>query len=207
LLLGSQPVDDSRDSSYQGGIVRHLLLTLVLVQSLILLPRLAHASETDQRSNLPPLKMSVAVGLGFLLCPDSATEPELGSAFNCSGLATTPVSVELELINKPAAKPQWLYYEANYTSTETFVGVKTTVELLVMYAKYDGITSGFIDGRLTSVKNGVTSKPVYFRTSAVGGLDHLTYSSTFGETIRVKSKGAKVWMRYMPNVAIDAGAH
>lgn len=155
----------------------------------------------------PPktLKMSVGIGLGYQLCPERKAPglPDLQDAFLCSGLKATPVKVELDLVNKPAAKPEWLFYEAPYKQTLQFKDITITIEMLVMYAKYDGQTSGFIDGRIYSTQNGVQGAPVYFRSSAGGGLDKLTYSSAYGATVPFPlSNGTTA--QFSPYVAIDS---
>jgi hypothetical protein len=162
------------------------------------------ASGKAQAAPPASLKMAVGIGLGYQLCPErkGSSLPDLQDAFLCSQKSATPQYIELELKNKPAAKPEWLYYEAPYNETVEFRDIKVTLEALVMYAKYDGKTSGFIDGRLYSEQNGKRSEPVYFRASAEGGLDKLTYSSAYGTTTPFKlSNGTTA--QFSPFVAFD----
>ncbi len=136
----------------------------------------AYAQVTPPKT----LKMKVAIGLGFQLCPENKTLPKLQDAYLCSGLAATPQTVEVEMQNMKAAKPEWLFYQGAYNTSMTFQDVSITLEALVMYAKADGGTQAFIDGRLISTRHGVASQPIYFRASAQGGSQNFTYSSTFG---------------------------
>jgi hypothetical protein len=147
-----------------------------------------------------PLKVQLAVGLGWQLCPKTNSLPPLGLAFYCSGLAATTDNLELELINKPAAHPDWLYWEATHFETVKFQDITSTVELLVMFAKYDGKSSAFIDGRIVSEKAGVKSEPVYFRMSADGGFENLKYTSAYGATVAVTGMDS----RFSPYVAVQA---
>lgn len=143
---------------------------------------LGAAAPAAQAAPPSTLKMSVGIGLGYQLCPErkSTGLPDLQDAFLCSGLKGVPQKIELELQNKPAAKPEWLFYEAPYAQTLQFKDITIKLEMLVMYAKYDGQTSGYVDGRITSEQNGKQGAPVYFRSSAIGGLSALSYSSSFG---------------------------
>lgn len=164
----------------------------------VLLPFTSHAQVKPPAT----LKMKVSIGLGFHVCPERKSLPPLQDAYLCSGLSATPQTVELTLENKPAAKPTWLFYEAPYTMTTTFQDIVVTMEALVMYAKIDGTTTGFVDGRLISTKAGVASEPIYFRASAPGGLDKFTYTSAYGTVTRIplgKSTG-----EFAPYVVIDA---
>lgn len=127
--------------------------------------------------------VKLRLGLGWQLCPTRSEEPPIELAFMCSGLAAGLEDVELVLERKPAAKPQWKYFEAKYDQQVKFHDITSTVELLVMYAEYDGLTSGFIDGRISSEKDGVKTKAVYFRSSAAGGLEKLNYQSFYGADV------------------------
>ncbi len=154
----------------------------------------------------PPasLKMKVGIGLGFQLCPEkNGAAPALQDAFLCPGMKGIAHSVELDLQNKPASNPNWLFFEAPYAETIKFNNVTVTLKALVMYAKLDTYTMGYVDGSLTSTQNGVTSAPSYFRVSAEGGLDKLTYSSSFGSVSPIvlsdKSTG-----RFLPYVVVQA---
>lgn len=159
---------------------------------------------SSRAQGAPPstLTMKVAIGLGFHVCPERKTLPPLQEAYLCSGLAANPQTVELTLVNQPAAKPTWLFYEVPYTMTTKFQDIEVTMESLVMYSKVDGVTTGYVDGRLISTKAGVASDPVYFRASATGGLDKLTYSTTYGSMTKVPlSKGTG---EFSPYVVITA---
>ena len=148
----------------------------------------------------PPatLTMKVAIGLGFHVCPERKTLPPLQEAYLCSGLAASPQTVELTLVNQPAAKPTWLFYEVPYTMTTKFQDIEVTMECLVMYSKVDGVTTGYVDGRLISTKAGVASEPIYFRASATGGLDKFSYSTTYGSMTKVPlSKGMGEFSPYV----------
>lgn len=189
------------------SLIRSLVFGLTLSASLVLAAvraQAATASATAQAATAPPasLKMKVNIGLGYHLCPERKKLPDLQDAFLCSGLSATTQTFELELINKPASQPDWLFYEAPYTQTIQFNNIKVTLTALVMYAKYDGKTSGFIDGRLISEENGVQGAPTYFRASAEGGLANLSYSSTYGATTPVPLKNGTVG-QFAPYVAFD----
>jgi len=123
---------------------------------------------------------SIGIGVGYQLCPHRAELPGLDVAFNCSNLQATPRKISLTLQRKPAAKPDWLYYEAPYNETITFQNIKVTVEALVMYAKWDGKVAGFVDGRIITETDGKKSAPVYFRSTGMGGLQKIGYSATLG---------------------------
>ena len=125
------------------------------------------------------LKMTVGIGMGYQLCP-AKQSTDLQDVFLCPGLMGVPRAHELELQNKPSSNPKWLFYEAPYSETITFNNVTVKMDALVMYAKLDGYTMGYVDGKIVSTQNGVDSAPVYFRASAEGGLDKLTYSSAYG---------------------------
>jgi hypothetical protein len=157
-------------------------------------------ASTEASAPVPSIKVKIAVGLGWEVCPKTDGLPPLDTAFMCSGLAATLENINLELINKPAAKPTWLYYDAPYTATTKFQDITTTVELLVMYAEFDGKKMGFVDGRLISERAGVKSEPIYFRASADGGLQNLRYSSTYGGSLKLTASDA----RYSPYMALDA---
>ncbi len=182
-------------------------VSLVLKKSIVLGATVlvtAFAFSTSAEAAPPAkLKMSVGIGLGFQLCPEKKTPglPDLQDAFLCSGLKATPQKIELELENKPAAKPEWLFYEAPYTQTLQFKDVKVTLEMLVMYAKYDGQTSGFVDGRIISEQNGKQTAPVYFRYSAGGGLDKISYSSAFGAASPIPLSNGVA--QFSPYVAVE----
>lgn len=155
----------------------------------------------------PPatLKMKVAIGLGYHLCPERKTLPSLQDAYLCAGMVGVPKTIELDLVNKPAAKPTWLFYEAPYNTSLTFNNVTVTMEALVMYSKVEGQTTGYVDGRLISTQNGKQSEPVYFRASAPGGLENLTYSSSYGAKSMIQlSKGQGEFAPYVTITKADA---
>ncbi|RYZ77317.1 MAG: hypothetical protein EOP05_02205 [Proteobacteria bacterium] len=184
------------------SLVSGLALTTAMVLSTSALTLAASAATAAEKAPPASLKMKVNIGLGYHLCPERKTLPDLQDAFLCSGLAATTQTVELNLINKPASQPDWLFYEAPYTQTISFNNINVTMTALVMYAKYDGKTSGFIDGRLISEQNGVQGAPVYFRASAEGGLGNLTYSSAYGATTPVPLRNGTVG-QFAPYVAFD----
>lgn len=126
------------------------------------------------------MKMKIGIGLGFQLCPVRKTLPSLETAYLCSGLVATPQTIEVEMQNMKAAKPEWLFYQGSYNTSTTFQDITITLEALVMYAKVDGGTTAYVDGRLISTRNGVAAQPIYFRASAKGGSQNFAYSSTYG---------------------------
>jgi hypothetical protein len=152
----------------------------------------------------PPktMKMKVAIGLGWQLCPNRPTLPSLEDAFICSGLGATPQTVEVEMQNMKAAKPEWLFYQGNYNTSQTFQDVTVTLDALVMYAKIDGGTTAFIDGRLISTQNGVAGQPIYFRASSQGGSQNFTYSSSYGTMNPIKLSNGKT-AEFTPYMTID----
>lgn len=149
------------------------------------------------------LKMKIGIGMGYQLCPQAKATPTLQDAFLCPGLLGVTQTVELTLVNKPAAKPTWLFYEAPYTQTITFNNVTVKMDALVMYAKLDGLTMGYVDGQIVSTQNGKDSAPVYFRASAEGGLDKLSYSSAFGSASPIVLSDKSIG-QFSPYVVVDA---
>jgi hypothetical protein len=149
----------------------------------------------------PPktMKMKVGIGLGWQLCPNRPTLPSLEDAYLCSGLVATPQTIEVEMVNMKAAKPEWLFYQGSYETSQSFQDVTVKLEALVMYAKVDGGTTAFVDGRLISTQNGVSGQPIYFRASAQGGSQNFTYSSTYGTMNPIKLSNGKTaeWTPYM----------
>lgn len=133
----------------------------------------------------PPqtLKFKVGIGLGYQLCPERKALPTLQDAFLCSGLSGQPSTVELTLTNKPAADKNSLYYEAPYSQKVQFKDITVLMEALVMYAKANGQTYAFVDGRIISVRGGVPSQPIYFRSTGFGGFEKLGYQSTYGAMV------------------------
>jgi hypothetical protein len=163
-----------------------------------LLVLLLGASAYAQVTPPPTMKIKVAIGLGFQLCPERKTLPSLESAYLCSGLVATPQTVEVEMQNMKAAKPEWVFYQGSYNTSTTFQDVSITLESLVMSSKVDGKTTAFIDGRLISTRKGVASQPIYFRASAQGGSQNFTYSSTYGTMSPIiLTKGTAEFTPYM----------
>jgi|GEM_PF-3921601 len=160
-----------------------LLLALVLLIS---------ASSYAQVVAPKTMKMKVAIGLGWQLCPHRTALPSLEDAYLCSGLAATPQTIEVEMQQQKAAKPEWLFYQGSYENTATFKDITVKMEALVMYAKVDGGTTAFVDGRLISTQNGVAAQPIYFRASAQGGSQNFTYSSTYGTVSPVKLSNGSI---------------
>ncbi len=143
----------------------------------------------------PPktMKMKVAIGLGWALCPSrGGALPSLEDAYLCSGLKSVPRTVEIEMNQQKASKPEWLFYQGSYNTSTSFQDVTVTLESLVMYAKVDGTTTAFIDGRLVTTRGGVASQPIYFRASADGGAQNFTYSSTYGTMSPIKLKDGSI---------------
>ena len=179
--------------------VCHVLLVAVLIGFSMHGP-LASAQVTPPKT----MKVKIGIGLGYQLCPHRSSLPDLGDAFSCSGMNALPQPIELELVNKPAAKPTWLYYEAPYSESVIFQKLKARVEMLVMYGKMDGKAYGFVDGRIITEKNGKFSAPVYFRASAEGGLENLTYTSAYGPSAAINISGGKAPSEWSPYVAFTA---
>ena len=167
----------------------------VVAVLMMLIGSISYAQVTPPKT----IKMKVAIGLGWHLCPQRLTLPSLEDAYLCSGLSATPQTIEVEMQNMKAAKPDWLFYQGNYNTSQTFQDITVNLEALVMYAKIDGGTTAFIDGRLISTQNGVASQPIYFRASAQGGAQNFTYSSTYGTSSPVKLSNGKIadWAPYM----------
>ena len=159
---------------------------------------------TSYAQVIPPktMKMKVALGLGWHVCPARPTLPSLEDAYLCSGLAATPQTLEVEMTNMKASKPEWLFYQGSYEQSTVFQDVTVKMEALVMYAKMDGGTTSFIDGRLISTQNGVASQPIYFRASAQGGSQNFTYSSTYGTMNPIKLSNGKT-AEFTPYITID----
>jgi hypothetical protein len=143
----------------------------------------------------PPktMKMKVAIGLGWALCPSrNGGLPSLEEAYLCSGLKSVPRTVEVEMTQQKASKPEWLFYQGSYNTSTSFQDVTVSLETLVMYAKVDGTTTAFIDGRMVTTRAGKADQPIYFRASADGGAQNFTYSSTYGTMSPIKLKDGSV---------------
>lgn len=160
------------------------------------------ASSYAQVTPPKTMKMKVGIGLGWHLCPQRQGLPSLEDAYLCSGLSALPRTVEVEMTQMKAAKPDWLFYQGSYNTVTTFQDVTVSMEALVMYAKVDGGTTAFIDGRLISTQNGVSGQPIYFRASAQGGSQNFTYSSTYGTMNPIKLSNGKV-AEFTPYMTID----
>ena len=171
--------------------------------ALVLTVLLIGASSYAQMTPPKTMKMKVAIGLGWSLCPERKVLPGLDEAYLCSGLSAVPRTIEVEMQNQKAANPNWTFYQGPYEQTTTFKDISVKLEALVMYAKLDNGVTAFIDGRLISTQNGVSAQPIYFRASAAGGAQNFTYSSTYGTMNKVPlSDGSKA--EFSPYMTIAA---
>ncbi len=173
-------------------------MTRFLLALILLIGATSYAQVTAPNT----MKMKVAMGFGWQLCPHRTTLPSLEEAYLCSGLAATPQTFEVEMQQQKAAKPEWLFYQGSYSTSTTFKDITVSMEALVMYAKVDGGTTAFIDGRLISTQNGVAAQPIYFRASAQGGSQNFTYSSTYGTVSPVKLSNGTIG-DFSPYMTID----
>jgi hypothetical protein len=150
-----------------------------------------------------PQKMTVelAVGTGFHLCPESKTLPPLEDAYLCPGAQPGLRNIQLELESQKTAKPEWLLYSGRYELNDEFDGTKSKAEFLISYAKVDGKTYVFIDGRVTSERPGVAVAPVYFRLSAEGGFGALSSSLLYGAAVNYELEPGHR-SNYSPVIAI-----
>lgn len=142
----------------------------------------------------PNLTAEISAGLGWVICPEPATLPPLQGATSCEGLMSELQEISVTLTPQPVADPAWSLWSGTYLEKTRFNGVEGTLEMLLSYAKANGKTYAFVEGRLFTTVSGKTA--VYF-----GGVadrwDQLQATTAYGPAAPMKiGSGSELWMPY-----------
>ena len=131
-------------------------------------PRRAFSAASQVAGKAPPppgmenITVELSAGLGWGLCPEATHLPPLETATSCEGLIPSLDDISVTLTPQPAANPDWKLWSGKYSAKTKFQKLDGALELLISYAKVEGATYAFIEGRVSTSATGANAS--YFAT-------------------------------------------
>lgn len=159
----------------------------------------AKATEITGSVAPPPdsedITREFAVGLGWALCPDKPTMPPLEGATSCEGLMPSLEDVAVTLKPQPTSNPDWRLWSGRVIQKTKFRNLEGTLELLASFAKVEGKTYVFMEGRLFTSAS--AKQATYFGGTA-SDWDQLQLTTAYGPFIPISFGSQKdLWVPYM----------